>query len=414
MIKKYFDNFRGFSKEIKILTLTTFINRAGTMVVPFLSKYMRENLGFTFSQIGWVMVCFGLGSVLGTWLSGKLSDKIGFYKVMTFSLFGSGLVFILLQFVSSFEGFCLAVFLLTSIADMYRPAMLISLDTYAGKESRTQAFALVRSAVNLGFLFGPVLGGVIIVTMGYSYIFYIDAISCILSVLLFVSFVKEKKLPFKLKKIKPLYQDGENPVFDDKLFLTHLVVTIITGILFFQIFTTLPLYYKDIFNLTEFECGLFLSLNGLIILMFELPIVTYVIKNNVNRLAMVSYGILSMSISYLMLLFYNNVIMLVLMMIFMTIGVMFTFPFANDFVKNRSHKNLEGRFMAFFTLSYSISHIVSSKLGMEIIQKYGYNANWMFLSIFGFVGFLIAFRLVFVAKNEAIYKKKIITESLFK
>jgi predicted MFS family arabinose efflux permease len=375
---------------------------------------MRENLGFTFSQIGWVMVCFGLGSVLGTWLSGKLSDKIGFYKVMTFSLFGSGLVFILLQFVSSFEGFCLAVFLLTSIADMYRPAMLISLDTYAGKESRTQAFALVRSAVNLGFLFGPVLGGVIIVTMGYSYIFYIDAISCILSVLLFVSFVKEKKLPFKLKKIKPLYQDGENPVFDDKLFLTHLVVTIITGILFFQIFTTLPLYYKDIFNLTEFECGLFLSLNGLIILLFELPIVTYVIKNNVNRLAMVSYGILSMSISYLMLLFYNNVIMLVLMMIFMTIGVMFTFPFANDFVKNRSHKNLEGRFMAFFTLSYSISHIVSSKLGMEIIQKYGYNANWMFLSIFGFVGFLIAFRLVFVAKNEAIYKKKIITESLFK
>ena len=106
MIKKYLDNFKNFPKEIWILTLITFINRAGTMVVPFLSKYMKENLEFSYSQIGWVMVFFGAGSILGTWLSGKLSDKIGFYKVMVFSLFTSGIVFILLQYATTFEELC--------------------------------------------------------------------------------------------------------------------------------------------------------------------------------------------------------------------------------------------------------------------------------------------------------------------
>ncbi len=63
---RYINNFRGFSPEIWILTLITFINRAGTMVLPFLSKYLKEDLHFSYEQVGWVMVCFGLG--IDDWL----------------------------------------------------------------------------------------------------------------------------------------------------------------------------------------------------------------------------------------------------------------------------------------------------------------------------------------------------------
>ncbi len=77
---RYINNFRGFSREIWILAIVTFINRAGVMVVPFLSKYLKENLHFTYSEVGWIMVGFGVGSVCGSWLGGKLSDKIGFIK----------------------------------------------------------------------------------------------------------------------------------------------------------------------------------------------------------------------------------------------------------------------------------------------------------------------------------------------
>ena len=69
------------------------------MVVPFLSLYLTENLGFTLSNVGWIMTAFGLGSVCGAWLGGKLTNRFGFYKVMFCSLFISGLMFIGLQFI---------------------------------------------------------------------------------------------------------------------------------------------------------------------------------------------------------------------------------------------------------------------------------------------------------------------------
>jgi predicted MFS family arabinose efflux permease len=83
--QRYINNFRGFSREIWILAIITFINRAGTMVLPFLSKYLKEDLHFTYGEVGWIMVCFGFGSILGSWLGGKLSDKIGFYSFLLFN-----------------------------------------------------------------------------------------------------------------------------------------------------------------------------------------------------------------------------------------------------------------------------------------------------------------------------------------
>ena len=411
LLKNYLKNFSQFSVEVKVLAITTFINRIGAMVVPFLSKYMMEQLHFTYGQIGWVMVFFGVGSFIGTWISGKLSDKIGFYKVMVFSLFTSGLIFILLQFLTTFYSFCFGVLLLTTVSDMYRPAMLVSLDTYATKNERTKALSLIRSSVNLGFMFGPLIGGIIITVLDYTFLFYIDGLTCILSILLFAIYVKEKKLPFKLNSFK--YLKEGNSILQDKPFLIHLVVTLITGILFFQMFTTLSLYYKEVFNFSSVESGLFLALNGVLILLFELSIVSYVESKNINKLLMVSYGVLAMAVSYLFLLIEHSIFALIAMMVFMTIGIMLTFPFANSFVKKRSLKKQEGKFMAVFTMSYSVAHILSTKTGMAIITDYGYRANWLFLACLGFVGFALAYRLIFIVNKEKETIKKKIVESIF-
>lgn len=397
MIKKYLDNFKGFPKEIWILTLITFINRAGTMVIPFLSKYMKENLEFTYSQIGWVMVFFGMGSIIGTWLSGKLSDKIGFYKVMVFSLFASGIVFILLHYANTFEELCVGILILTSIADMFRPAMLVCLKTFTEKEDRARAYSLTRAAINLGFLFGPVLGGLIIMQLGYEYIFYVDGLTCILAIIVFMIFVKEKKIPVKIHKHHDKPKDKVS-VMNDKPFMLHLAICLITGILFFQIFTTLPLYHKERYNMTEFDSGLLLSLNGLLILLFELPIVNYVSRNKINNHKVISLGLLLMATSFLLLLMPYEAV-LIPMMFFMTCGVMLTFPFANSFAMDRSHRQ-EGKYMAAFTMSYSFAHILSAKTGMEIIQNSGYESNWIFMTVLGVVGTLLVFRLSKMVERE--------------
>jgi predicted MFS family arabinose efflux permease len=385
---KYIDNFRGFSREIWILTLITFINRAGTMVLPFLSKYLREDLDFSYNQVKWILISFGLGSIFGSWLGGKLSDKIGFYKIMIFSLMTSGIAFFGLQFVTSFEGLLVAMFFIMVVADMFRPAMFVSLGAYAKPENRTRALTLVRLAINLGFAAGPALGGLLIMTVGYKGLFWVDGTTCILAILIFWILVKEKK--------KSKYTDKEHPgeilthsVFKDRPFWIFLGATLITGILFFQLFTTIPLYHKEQFNLSELQTGLLLTLNGVLIFFLEMPIVSYIERHKINKLKVITLGCLAMAISMYLLLVNQWAGILIIMMLFMTFGEMFVFPFSNSFAMSRAPKGHEGRYMAIFTMSYSTAHILSAEAGMDMIRLFSYQNNWFFMGTLGIIGVLL-------------------------
>lgn len=396
---RYINNFRGFSREIWILTLITFINRAGTMVLPFLSKYLKEDLGFSYSQVGWIMVSFGCGSMLGSWLGGKLSDKIGFYRIMIFSLLVSGIGFFILQTITSYHGLLLAIFLIMAVADMFRPAMFVSLGAYAKPENRTRALTLVRLAVNLGFAAGPAMAGLLIMNVGYKGLFWVDGASCILAISIFWWQVKEKK--------KSIYTDKEHPgevlthsVFKDKPFWIFLFGTLITGILFFQLFTTLPLYHKEQFNLTEFQSGLLLTLNGLLIFFLEMPIVTYIEKHKINKLKILAYGCFAMAGSFYILLWNGWAGFLIIMMLFMTFGEMLAFPFSNSFAMSRAPIGHEGRYMAIFTMSFSMAHILSAKTGMEIIDRFSYQGNWFFMGTLGFIGVLLFYWVIKLVRKE--------------
>ena len=98
----YIDSFKGLSKEVWWLALITLINRAGTMVIPFLSLYLTEDLKFTLINVGWVMSAFGAGSVIGAWVGGFLTDRSGYYKTMFGSLMMAGMAFISLMYMTTF------------------------------------------------------------------------------------------------------------------------------------------------------------------------------------------------------------------------------------------------------------------------------------------------------------------------
>jgi predicted MFS family arabinose efflux permease len=382
--QRYINNFKGFTREVWILTLITFINRAGTMVLPFLSKYLKENLHFTYGQVGWIMVAFGFGSMLGSWLGGKLSDKIGFYKIMVFSLFTSGIMFFIIQYITTFWGLCIGMFAIMTIADMFRPAMFVSLGTYAKPENRTRALTLVRLAVNLGFTAGPALGGLIIMNLGYRGLFWVDGSSCIVSILIFTILVKERKKPADLDVVS---SETEIPtsVFKDKIFWIFLFICFVTAILFFQLFTTLPLYHNEKFGLTEFQSGLLLSLNGLLIFFLEMPIVSISQRKNIDKLKIILWGSLLMSLSFYVLMINTWAGILIISIIFITFGEMFIFPFSNSFALSRAPKGHEGRYMALFTMSFSLAHIASSKTGLEIIGHFGYQSNWFIMGTLGII-----------------------------
>lgn len=386
-IQHYINNFKGFRREVWILALITFINRAGTMVLPFLSKYLKENLHFTYSEVGWIMVSFGIGSMLGSWLGGKLSDKIGFYKIMIFSLFTSGLLFFIVQYITSFWGLCFGMFLIMTIADMFRPAMFVSLSVYAKPENRVRALSLVRLSVNLGFAAGPTFGGLIILGIGYQGLFWIDGSTCIIAILIFALFVKEKKKEPLAPHEQTRLELKSKSVFKDKPFWIFQFISFISAMLFFQIFTTLPLFHHEHFGLSEVQTGLLISLNGFLVFLFEMPLVSFVERKQIDRIRIILWGSLLIAISFYILLLDYWVIILIISLVFITFGEIFVFPFSNAFALSRAPKGHEGRYMALYTMTFSLAHIVSSKIGLEIIGHFGYQINWIIMGTFGIIAF---------------------------
>lgn len=392
----YLDTFKGLSREIWWLSLITLINRAGTMVIPFLSLYLTKSLGFTLQNVGWIMTCFGVGSVLGSWLGGKLTDRIGYYKVMSISLLLTGGLFVALQYVTTLTGFCIGIFLVMLVADAFRPAMFVALSAYSKPENKTRSVTLIRLAINLGFTAGPAVGGLIITSIGYHGLFWVDGVTCILAVLLLI-----KVLNPKTAKVQDEVK-VENPVsvYKDKPFWIFFIAMFIFGFIFLQYFSTMPLYYRDVYHLTEFEIGLLFGLNGFIIFVLEMPLIKWLETVNYSKPVLMLVGLFLVVLSFLVLIWSLPVGILVVGMLLMTIGEMIAFPFSNAFVIDRAKKGNQGEYMAFYSIAFSIAHIFGHNSGMQLVDKIGYDNTWSLITALGFVGVLCLWMLTRVIKKE--------------
>ena len=83
--------YSGISREMWLLAAAMLINRSGSMVLLFMSVYLTKEKHFSIPQAGIVMSMFGIGSLVGAFIGGKLVDRIGFYPILIWSLILSGL-----------------------------------------------------------------------------------------------------------------------------------------------------------------------------------------------------------------------------------------------------------------------------------------------------------------------------------
>ena len=392
----YINNFRGFSKEVWVLTLITYINRAGAMVMLFLTKYLHENFFFTLTEIGWMLVCIGAGALFGTWLGGRLTDRVGFYTIMLASLFLTGFGIISLMFLYDFIEICVGLFIVTAIADMYKPAMYVAVSNFTTQANRTRALTLVRLAVNLGIVSGPIIAGLIIQKDNYDMLFWIDGLTCIIAITVFMLLIDESKI-YKARKIieREKIKNGliKNSILPDKNFIIFWFASFLTAFLFFQLFTTIPLYNSDKLKLTELQIGLLLAFNGLLIFLFEMPLISFLEKRKLEATKIILLGSVFMTSGFLFLLFSNLVIILVISILFITLGQILLFSFSNTFAFARAVRGQEGKYMAFYAMSFSAAQILSPKIGFSIIENFSYFSNWLLMSVFGAVGILLYYQL---------------------
>ncbi|MGK0253058.1 MAG: putative MFS family arabinose efflux permease [Mariniflexile sp.] len=387
LFNNYINTFKGLSEEIWWLALITLINRAGTMVIPFLALYLKEDLHFTVSHVGWVMSAFGLGSVAGSWLGGKLTDKIGYYKVMVRSLLSTGVLFIALQFLNTFASICIGIFFVMLVADTFRPAMFVALNAYSKPENKIRSLTLIRLAINLGFSAGPAMGGLIITGLGYTGLFWVDGITCIIATLVMIQVLHPKKA-----KVLDAFKN-EHPIsaYRDYAFLIFLVAMALFGVVFLQYFSTITIYYKDVHRLSELQIGLLLGLNGFLIFIFEMPLIKWLENTKYTKLGLMFFGAILTGLSLLILNFTSWSGILVVGMLLMTVGEMVAFPFSNAFAVNRAKKGNQGEYMALYSMSFSIAHIFGHNAGLQMTAALGFDTTWYIITGIALICALILF-----------------------
>ncbi len=380
----YKTSFTGLSKESWLLSFIMLINRSGTMVVPFMTLYLTsKEMNRSLSEAGFVMLLFGLGSIVGAYFGGKFTDKIGFYKVQLFTLFGGGIMFIVLGQVKSYPLICTFTFLLSMVNEAFRPANSSSIAFYSTSENRTRSYSLNRLAINLGWAVGAFLGG-IVAAYDYELLFWVDGMTNILAAGLLFYFLKPT-VQLKKEEVKEEAVPEVMSAYKDKTYLWFLVLMTLFSSCFVQLFTTIPKYFRDGMLLNEKYIGLIMAINGVIIVAIEMVLVYTLEKKNKNT-QWIIIGLVMCAFSFLSLLIPGNAKLISLVMIlFITVGEIMAMPFMNVFWLQRANDKNRGQYAALYTMSWGIGNTAGPFLISTLVDATDFKVAFIVL---GFVLFI--------------------------
>lgn len=398
-IKLLSNAYRGISRNMWLLAIAMFINRCGSMVLLFMSVYLTKNMHFTIPQAGVVMAMFGIGSLTGAFIGGKLVDEIGYYPILIWSLLLSGIMLLVLGQMQNYWLIAFFTFMVTATGDAFRPANSASISNYSSKENYPQAIALNRLAMNLGFTIGPVLGG-ILASVNYHFLFWADGITCIFAAA-FIYFVLPRPGITQQGEVAQQSETDSNQYMDeqlekenkkllspynDKYYMAFLLFTTLYATAFFQFFTSLPLYYKNIYHLSEKHIGWLMSFNGIGVAVIEMFLIYY-IQNKWTKFNFISLGIVLLMAGFLILIPLHWTYILIVSMGFITLSEMFAMPFMSTYAITKAPKATMGQYMALYSMSWSIAQILAPLLGTNIIDHYGFDMLWIVLSGIALISF---------------------------
>ncbi len=399
LFNSYINTFKGLSREAWMLSIVMLINRSGSMVLPFLGVYMTGHLKFSLENAGIVLSFYGIGSVLGSWLGGYLTDKFGEYYIQSWSLFLSAPIFLIIPFFPSVEMMAVLIFLQSTISDTFRPANSVAITKYARPENLTKAFSLNRMAVNLGFSIGPALGGVLS-GISYNFLFVFNFTGALIAGIIYVFFFRKRNKIFREKKKSETFEvvkkTGKSP-YKDYPFLVFSILCTIFAICFFQFFNTIPLFYKDVAKLSQSTIGFILGYSGFIIVLLEMPLVS-IAERTLKVPQILFLGAVLAGLSYLMLIFGSNITWLVLSMTVLCVAEIWALPFMSTVTALRSENGNKGAYMGVNGIAFSFSFIITPFLGTYVVSRFGFDSLWIgsfaVLTITSFLLFVVVKKMI--------------------
>jgi len=181
------------------------------IIIPVMPKLIEEMIHGSISDAsrynGWLLFAFSITQFVCAPILGNLSDQYGRRSVLLISLFGFGIDYLFLSFAPTIGWlFVGRVFAGVTGASFTTGAAYIA--DISTSENRAKNFGMIGAAFGLGFIIGPVIGGVL-GQFGSRVPFIAAAILCLLNWLwgFFVlpeSLPKEKRRKFEWRRANPV------------------------------------------------------------------------------------------------------------------------------------------------------------------------------------------------------------------
>lgn len=354
-------SLRALPRAAWILFFGTFLNKFGGFVVPFLTLYLTSR-GYSVSETSCAVASYGIGSMMASLLGGHLADHLGRRQTILLSMFSGAATMILL---SQARGLPFVV-TLTALAgltnEFYRPASTALLADIVQPGQRITAFAALRVSFNAGFAFGPATAG-FLAAYGYFWLFAGDAATSVLFglVVLFalphVAHNRQNNASWR-EALRVLRRDHRL----HQLVLANFAIALI----FFQLASTFGLYVTHL-GFSPAIYGAVVSLNGALIVFFELPL-TRITRRFPRRRAM-AVGYIFCAAGYALNALTHSVPGLVLCMLVLTLGEMIAMPTSQAYLADLAPQHMRGRYMGVSGLTWALALITGPALGLRFFSS---------------------------------------------
>lgn len=155
-----------------------------------------------------------------------------------------------------------------------------------------------------------------------------------------------------------------------------MILVLLYGLCFYQLYSTIPVYYKEVYQMSELKIGILMGLNGLIIVVIEMVLIFYLEAKN-KTLLFISNGIILTSASFLVYIFMPRYAFTALVsVILVTMGEILAMPFMNNYWAGRASVQNRGQYAGYYAMAWSLSQVLGPTGGTWIASHYGFNNLW--------------------------------------
>jgi MFS family permease len=359
-----------------------FINWFASFAIVFLVLYLRDE-GYSFAEAGTAVAAYGLGEMLTGGLAGYVADRFGRRNTMAASMFASAATILSLYFVKSYGLILIVAFLAGVATEGWRPASRALMADLVPRGQRVTAFALVRFAGNLGIAAGSAVAG-FLANQSFLWVFISDAATSTAFGLITLVALPHGR---RTRREEEGERGGYRSVLADRAFLIFLMASVLISFVYFQgQGATLPLHVVEVIGLTPADFGLLLALNGVLVVLLELPISSLTMRRPPKH--MLAIGFLLVGLGFALIALADTFALLAVTVVIWTLGEMVAAPVGYAFVADIAPEHLRGRYQGLYGVFWGTGSVTGPALGTLLFTA-SVTGFWILCGVIGLLAAIL-------------------------